>query len=290
MHTNRLFGLAFALAAGCSTSPSDKPLPSATFTPHLESQAASVACGEDVAYYGATSPDLRYAFTYDAGGRMTHADGTWLADGSAADTIDYTWSGDNLTHLVETWGSSSYTIDASYDANGLHTYTWTIADQGTTDSWTYAFSSFVAPGQPTREDITQAGQPSFGYQLVYDSSNRLAQAIPDSGPTTTWTYDDQARTITEDTGNGAFHGVYSYDDENRELSASWGGTDPSVIDGEELYDWAGEQLNTMSFSSGTEQAPHQLELVSVATLRYDCTAARKLAGHVARGPRLRTFR
>ena len=43
--------LAFSiLLAACSSS--EPKLPSATFTPHLDSQETSVACGADIAYNG----------------------------------------------------------------------------------------------------------------------------------------------------------------------------------------------------------------------------------------------
>ncbi len=84
-------------------------------------------------------------------------------------------------------------------------------------------------GQPTvRGAVGARGQPDARYQLAYDADNRLAVVVMQGGATTTYTYDDDARTTTIDTGNGAFHGVIEFDEQNRELSEVWGGTDPSA--------------------------------------------------------------
>ena len=270
------------LVAGC-TSPDEPKLPSATFTPHLEAHTASIACGEDIAYYGNPNPDLRYDFVYDAGQHITQANGLWLDYGETESTT-YTWSGDNLTNMLWTtsWDSSQAEITASYDAtNNLLDYTWAVATPDYSDEWTYAFSNFAAPNQPLREVISQGGQPVVTYDLVY-ADDRLVSAIPDSGPSTTWTYDDVARTITVDTGNGAFVGVMTYAADYRPLSSSWTGTDPSMIDGDEVYAWNGSQLNTITYRSGTEAAPHQLELVEVDTMRYNCAMARAALGTTTR--------
>ena len=261
---------------GC-TSPEEPKLPSATFTPHLEAHTAAIACGEDIAFYGSATADLRYDFVYDGAQRITAANGVWLAYGET-ESVAYTWSGDNLTNMLWTtsWDTSRVEITASYDAsNNLLDYTWEVATPDYTDEWNYAFSNYAAPYQPLREVISQAGQPVVSYDLVYDD-DRLVQAIPDSGPSTTWTYDDIARTITVDTGNGAFVGVMTYAADFRPLSSSWTGTDPSMIDGDEVYAWNGQQLDTITYRSGSEGAPHTLELVQVDTMRYNCAMA--LAG------------
>lgn len=272
-------GLSIVLVAliGCTSSSPERQLPTAQFTPHLDSQETSIACGEDVAYYGNPSPDLRYLFTYDSAGRLTLATGTW-ADNGPTDTVTYAWAGDNLTHVLSTsgWDNSQYEITAHYDAqSNLLDYTWSYTDGTYSDAWTYAYSSFIGLGQPTRLDISEQGQPVGGYALAYDTSDRLISATPDgNGPITTWTYDDNAGTITSDTGNGAWQEVLTFDADYKLLSATWGGTDPSAIDGEEVYAWNGDQLNTITWSSGSETAPHQLELISTVTMRYDCSAAR----------------
>jgi len=270
---------------GCTASAPDQQLPSATYTPHLDSQASSVACGDDVAFYGNTSPDLRYLFTYDAAGRLSHAAGAWANNGPT-DSIDYQWSGNNLTHMlsVSGWDSSSYEITAHYDASAsLLDYTWAYNDGTYDDAWTYAYSNFAGPNQPLRLQITEQGQPDvWGYNFVYDTSNRLVQAVPDSGPTTTWAYDDDAHTITSDTGNGAWTDELTYDEQFRIVSAEWGGSDPAAIAGDQVYAWSGDQLSAVTYRSGSQQAPQQLDVVQVDTLRYDCSAARTLAGRTSR--------
>ena len=95
--TNHLllgFGL-FAAACGTNDDSTDR-LPSASLTPHTRSLTAAVACGDDIALYGAATPDLRYTFTYNSDGYMTHADGVYTA-GGANDTIDYSFDSAQLT-------------------------------------------------------------------------------------------------------------------------------------------------------------------------------------------------
>ncbi len=286
MQTKTGLGLAVVLSA-CTASPTETLLPSATFTPHLESQASSVACGEDVAFNGSPTADLAYGFSYDAAGRITHAGGTW-SDGTV-DSIDYGWNGDNFAHMLSVSGYGSQSeIAANYDvSNNLVDYTWSYTDPSYQESWSYAFSNFLAPNQPTREEITGIDQATFGYELVYDGSNRLIEAVPDSGASTTWAYDDAARTITIDTASGAFTGVITYDDGSREVSATWGGSDPAAIDSEEGYLWNGDQLLSETYRSGSAEAPHSLDYSQVGTVRYTCAAARQHAGSTTRGMSMR---
>jgi YD repeat-containing protein len=274
------------LAVGCASSPSDHKLPSATFTPHLDSTPAANPCGDDIAFYGDPSPDLRYAFTYDGNGLVTHAEGVFTA-GGPDDAIDYTWdASDNLTHMLEANGSNGSTeITAAYDAtNGLTSYTWGATWGGQTDNWTYAMSGFVAPWQPTTELISEQGGGSYNYTLAWDADGRLVTATPDQGPATTYTYDDTALTITIDTGSGAFHGVISYDAQDRELSENWGGTDPQAIASAVVYNWNGDQFAGDTYSSGSPQAPQTLQLVETDTMRYDCSMSRQ-SSHAVRLPR-----
>lgn len=274
--------LAFVLlAAGCASSPSEHLVPSARLTPHLRPAATAVACGDDVALYGSATPDIRYGFTYDAAGQLSHADGVYAAGGSD-DAIDYSYDAQgSLTHLLESraWGDTRVELTAAYDgAENLTDYNYALSQANWSDAWQYAMSSFVGPDQPTREVISETGQPDLGYTLSYDATGRLVEAVPDSGAPTTWTYDDTARTIAIDTGNGAFHGTIQYDDQDRELSETWGGTDPSAIASATTYAWSGDRLDTMTYQSGTSDAPTQLSTVEVDTLRYDCAAARAGAG------------
>jgi YD repeat-containing protein len=265
------------LAAACTSSPQEHKLPSATLTPHLSAAPTAQPCGDDVAWNGDTSPDIRYAFTYDNNGLLTHSDGVVTA-GGPDDVTDYAYdSNGDLTHLLDVYGTYGRTeITAAYDpTNGLDNYEW-HAKWGTDDEdWTYAMSNFVAPWRPATEVISQVGATAaYTYTLAYDGDGRLVTATPDSGPATTYTYDDQARTITSDTGNGAYHGVYTYDDQYRELSEVWGGTAQGMIDWSEVMTYNNDQLANMTYSSGTAQDPQTLTPVEVDTMRYDCSSSR----------------
>jgi hypothetical protein len=281
MHTKETsmrigFGLVL-FAAGCSSAP-DSKLPTATFTPHLANAAATdVACGDDIALYGDTTPDLRYLYTYDGQGRITHAAGTY-ADGSPDDAIDYTWDGWNITHMVQAhgWGDSRTEITEAFNGVNLTSYTWDYTQADYHDAWTYAYSAFAGDYQPAREDITEAGQSAvYGYGLGYDSSGRLVSATPDDGsPSTAWTYDDAALTITSDYGNGAYTDVMTYDDQYRYLGDVWDGSDATTIAGNETYNWNGDQFVSAVYSSGSQDAPKAVQLVETDTLRYDCSMAR----------------
>lgn len=258
--------LVFVLLVGCS-SPEHK-LPTATFTPHLTSQAASVACGADVAYNGNSTWDLRYAYLYDSDGRLASGTGTW-ANAAAVDTFAYTYAGDDFSSYVYTsgWDNSQETVNAAYDAaNNMVSYTWSYAN----DPWTYTYSSFIGANQPAREDVSHASDPAFGYDLAYDSNNRLVSAVPTTGPTWTWTYDDAALTITADAGNGDVHGVYTYDANDLPLSEVWTGTDPQMVDSSTTYSWDADTLLSVASTYGTDS--------EISTMRYDCSAARRATG------------
>jgi len=266
--------LFFVLLIGCS-SPEHK-LPTATFTPHLTAHDASIACGEDVAYNGNPTWDLRYAFVYDANDRLTSGTGTW-ANAAAVDTFAYTYAGDNFTSFVYTsgWDNSQETVDVTYDAsNNMTGYAWSYAG----DTWSYAFSSFVGANQPAREDVIHGSDPAFGYDLAYDANHRLVSAVPTTGPTWTWTYDEAALTITADAGD--YHGVYTYDADDKPLSEVWTATDPAN-DSSTTYAWNGDQLVSVSSTYGSDS--------EISTMRYDCSTARKASGHTTKVIRPRHF-
>jgi YD repeat-containing protein len=270
----RLSLVLFAIT-GCSTSSSPQKLPSARLTPHLDAAESAVACGEDLAWTGAAAPDERFAFSYDASGLLAHADGAFAA-GGPDETIDYSYdaSGD-FTHMVDAngYGGSHSEIAATYDpTNGLTSYTWSYAAGADSESWSYAMSDFLAPWQPQHESIT-SGTYDVDYALAYDGDGRLVSATPSDGSAaTTYTYDDQALTLTIDTGNGAFHGVVAYGSDFRELSETWGGTDPNATASTTVYAWTGDQLDTITYT--------QDQFVETDTFRYQCAAAR--AGRTAR--------
>ena len=261
---------------GC-TSPSEHKLPSASITPHLDARPMDAACGDDITLYGAATPDLSYGYDYDSAGRMVHATGVY-ASGGSNDDVTYTYDNlDRMTHMLETrgWGDSRYEITADYDTLGqLVDYVWDASGASYTDHWTYAYSGFNSWGEPTHETLTQQGQPAIDYTLDFDADGRIVDAIQTGGPTTTYVYDDTALTLTIDTSAGAFHGVIAYDDQNRELSETWGGSDPSAIASEEAYDWDGDRLLAATYRSSQTNDASQMQLVETDTLRYGCAAAR----------------
>ncbi len=268
------FGL-LAAACGTNASPSDR-LPSVAITPHTTTQTAEVACGEDVTLGEQSAPDLRYAFAYDSGGRLAHAQGVYTAGGPDA-SIAYSWdSADRFTHLLEThgWGDSSTEITETYDGDQLASYAYAVTSPDYNANWIYTYSNYVGPWQPLRELVTTA-DGAFGYALAYDSFGRLISLTPDSGPATTITYDDAARTVTQDTGNGAWTDVTTYRADWAELSDVWGGSDSSAVAGSYTYLWDGDSLVSTTYRSGSADAPQQLETLEVDTLRYDCASARK---------------
>ena len=274
-------GLGFAmLVVGCTSEAGPQQLPSASMTPHLAAQVAAVACGEDVAFDSDPSPDIRYAFTYDANGELTHASGAYAAGGSN-DSIDYSYdAAGDFTGMAETngYGGGNSAITATYDASSdLLDYTWSYASPTYNDAWDYAFSGFSG-ADPAREEVTEQGQPGYGYDLQYDASGRLTTAIGDAGDITTWTYDDAARTISVDTGSGAYTGVITYDADNNELSEVWGGADPSAIASSDVFTWSGDDMQSAVYSSGTTATPDVLTTFETDTVRYDCTSARTRAG------------
>lgn len=272
-----LAGLAaLACAAGCNGTASPR-LPGASITPHLAARVAPAACGLDVAMFGSTTPSIRYRYTYDARGELVHATGSYAT--GPDDVVDYDWDHlGHLTHMLETraWGDVRSETTAEYDTLGdLIDYTWSEAASDGSDQERYAYAALTDAGLPAREVVSQPGQPDVGYTLDYDASERIAHAVQDGGPTTTYTYDDRAtRTTTIDTGDGAFHGVIVYDDDDHELSETWGGSDPAAIASDDRYDWSGDRLLSVTHRSGTSDAPRDLQLVEVDTLRYDCAAAR----------------
>ncbi len=261
--------------AACGT-PADHKLPGASITPHLEAVVTSAACGDDVSYDGDSATDISYTYDYDTLGRLVHATGVYAA--GPDDSIDYSYDYlDHATHTIETraWGNMRIEVSSDYDTLGdLIEYTW--AGGGYNDNYHYVFSAFNDAGAPTRELISQFGQPPVSDQLDYDPSGRIMVIVQNDGSTTTYTYDDSdTRTITIDTDNGAFHGVIVYDDQDHELSESWDGTDPGLIAEDSRYEWSGNRLLTETYRSGSTGAPHQLTTFELDTLRYDCPSARR---------------
>ena len=120
------------LVAGCTSSPTDHKLPSASLTPRADTAATSIACGDAIAFDGDATTDLTYGFSYNSAGEMIHADGVYAA-GGPDDEVAYTWdaSGD-FTGMNENngFGGSQSVINESYDpTNGLTDYatSWRLA-------------------------------------------------------------------------------------------------------------------------------------------------------------------
>jgi len=264
---------------GC-TSPAEHKLPSASITPTIESNPAGAACGDALMLNGGTTPDLRYAYDYDGAGNLTQATGVYTA-GGANDVVTYNYDNlDRMTHLLETrgWGDTRYEVTADYDTLGqLIDYITDEQNANYHDNWRYIYSQFNAFGEPTHEVISEQGQPDFGYTLAFDPDGRFTGWTDQNGLSGTYTYDDAAGTITMDTNNGQWTGLITYDSNNRELSESYGGSDPSAIASEETYDWHGDQLASATYRQSPNNDPAQLATVEVDQLDYGCAAARKLA-------------
>jgi YD repeat-containing protein len=255
------------LLAACG-SPADHKLPGASMMPQPAQHAATKpACEDDVTLAGHTTPDVRYAYTYDELGRLAHVTGTYAAGGTD-EQLDYAYDNlGHLTHLLDVIGTQTVQeVTGEYDTLGdLVDYTYVVGMQ----TQHFAMSGFTDAGQPTRQVDSMTGQPDVGYQLDYDRDNRLALAVQDGGPTTTYTYDDDGRTLAIDTGSGAFHGDIVYDDRDRELSETWGGSDPNAASTQTEYVYAGDRLVSATYRQGKP-----LATVEVDTLRYDCDTAR----------------
>jgi hypothetical protein len=265
--------LVLVVLAACSPAPVQR-VPGGSLTPHLgarlsaRARDAAQACGYDVALDGHAAPDIRYRYALDALGRVAHVTGTYAT--GPDDSIDYAYDHlDHMTHMIETrtYGGQRVEVTQRYDTLGdMTSY---ALSQGLLDQRTYTYSAFTDSGQPTREVIAILHQPDISYELDYDASDRITRAAAD-GEVTTYTYDDDGRTMTLDTNNGAYHGVVIYDDHNDELSESWDGTDPSVIASQNTYDWDGDRLLSITYRSGTQDFPHDLQTFEVDTLRYEC--------------------
>jgi hypothetical protein len=267
---------------GCA-SPTAKKLPSASVTPRtLDARPANAACGDAITLNGAAAPDLRYAYDYDGDGNLVHATGVFTA-GGPNDDVTYTYDNlERMTHMLEThgWGDTRYEITANYDSLGqLVTYATNEASGTWSDAWTYTYSQFNAQGEPAREDITQQGQPSFGYTLSYDGDGRFVGWTDDSGDVGTYAYDDAGGTITMDTNHGAWTGTITYDADLRELSETYGGSDPNAIATDYEYDWSGDRLLGATYKQSPNNDASQLKTAELDQLDYSCAAARGLANH-----------
>ena len=258
-----------AALVACSPSPARK-LPGATIVPKLgRTERAAQACGFDVAFNGSPTVTVRYTNMFDELGRVTRVAGRY-ADLGPDDIIDYTYDHlDHLTHSLETRGAGYDRAEETedYDTLGdLVAYTLEQNGPGYASTTRYLYRDLTPSGQPSTELVSFTGSPDATYQLAYDATDRIVAAVLEGGSTTTYTYDDDdTRSVTIDTDHGAFLGVITYDDQSRELSETWGGSDPQAQQQQTTYVWSGERLASITFMQGTP-----LATVEVETPRYRC--------------------
>ena len=245
--------LALALAACNAPAPHGK-VPGASLTPALARPQPQM-CGVDVDWDADHEVDIRYTFTLDELGRISHGEGIYTIRHASA-TIDYEW--DNLDHVVryvEAAGTWHYEASALYTSLG-DLVDYTTVQQGHHQKTTY--SDFTETGMPRREVIEDSGV-LYPLALEYDAWSRILRAAPDDGPPTIYSYDDEARTTIIDSQGGAYRGIVQYDEQNHMLSETWTGADFAR---EDLYDYVGDRLVTSTHrESGTTQ---------ISTYRYDC--------------------
>ena len=246
------------LLAACEA-PAAHPVPGIWRASQLRSTLPAAACGTDISFGGPIA--LRYRYLYDAFGRLAFARGTYT-DSPYEDTIAYRWDNlDQLTGVVQrsTWDGSVVEIEALYSSLGdLVEYTWRGPR---VERHRYEYD---VRGLPDRE-IIEVGKLAAAFELHYDATNRIVLATGDAS-TTVYTYDDDARTITIDTDDGAFVGVIEYDGEDHQLAERWSGSDPMAAHTEQLYTWSGDRLDRMTSRSGDD--------VQIETYLYACDSGR----------------
>ena len=258
-----------AALVACSPTPARK-LPGATIVPKLgRTERAAEACGFDVSFNGSPTVTVRYTYMYDELGRVIRVAGRY-EDLGPDDIIDYTYDHlDHLTHSLETRGAGYDRAEETedYDTLGdLVAYTLEQSGPGYDTTQRYLYRDLTPSGQPSTELISVTDEPDASYQLAYDATDRIIAAVLEGGSTTTYTYDDDdTRSVTIDTDHGAFVGVVTYDDQSRELSETWGGSDPQAQQQQTTYVWSDDRLSSITFMQGTP-----LVTVEVETPRYRC--------------------
>lgn len=244
--------LLLALVA-CNAPAHPAKLPSATPAPIARPQPQM--CGIDIDWTGDKRADLRYRFTLDELGRISHGDGIYTAPHANA-TIDYEWDNlDRVVHYVEATGSFRYESTAIYSSLG-DLLEYTTVQPGQTQRTTY--SDLTDTGMPRHEVIDDNGAP-YPLELEYDAWSRITRAAPPDGPPTIYSYDDDARTTLIESQGGAYHGVVTYDEQNHMLSETWTGDGVAT---EDTYSYDGDRmLTSLHREAGATQ---------VDTYRYDC--------------------
>lgn len=256
-------GLLLLALAACDE-PTFHGVPGASLAPQLRNALPTAACGTDIAFAEDGPVALRYRYLYDAFGRLAFARGAYV-DTRHEDTIEYRW--DNLDQMLSmiqrsSWNGRVVDIEALYSTLGdLVEYTW----HGDDGAELHTYTDRDARGLPARETI-HVGALSVVFELHYDAGGRLVLASADDGTTTVYTYDDDGRTITIDTDDGAFVGVIELDEQDRQVSERWGGTDPAAVTSEQIYTWTGDRLDRKTY--------REPGVVQIETYLYDCDSGR----------------
>jgi len=261
------------LLVACNAPP-ERKLPSSSIAPQLSNRPPEAACGTDIAVDETGRIAMRYRYSYDPLGRLALAIGTFTDTPGVVDTIEYDWDNlDHLVHFVQQRPVDGVRVEVATQYNTLGDmleYAYAETSGRYAFDMRYVYSAFTEAGQPTRELVIERGSETR-YQLAYDANGRIAVAAPEGdGDATVYTYDDDGRTITVDTGNGAYRGQLVYDDENHELSETWSGSDAAAIASDDRYDWLGDRLVKVTHRTGSYDAPHELRVVEIDTHLYDC--------------------
>ncbi len=242
-----------------------RPLPGASLAPQLRNTLPVAACGTDIAFSETGAVDARYRYLYDAFGRLSFARGSFVGT-PYEDTIEYRWDNlDQVAAIIErsSWDGSVAEVQALYSTLG-DLVEYTARRAGQLERHTY--DDVDPSGHPGVEKIDlgegKISQASAVYALHYDAVGRLVLATSDDGPTTVYTYDDDARTITIDTDDGAFVGVIEYDGDDHQLAEHWSGSDPMAEETERIFTWTGDRLDRTTYRAGDD--------VQIETYLYDC--------------------
>lgn len=259
---------ALLLALMACNSPPVHKLPGAPVGPIIARPPAR-ACATEV--HLEDQMVLRYLYTYD-GNRLVHAHGVYTHGGTPA-SLDYSYDNlDHMTELVEqhAWGDTMLHVTVQYDSLGdMVEYAYEQRSAHAHEKWRYTYASFNDDGQATRQTYsTDFGSTSL--TLDYDNAGRIIRVTPETGDPTLYTYDDDGKTLTID--NGGYHGTILYDDDNHELSETWDGTGEGVYATQDVYEWSGDRLLSVTHRSGSEAAPHELRTTEVDVHRYDCAS------------------
>ena len=231
---------------------------------------AAEACGFDVAFNGSPTVTVRYTNMYDELGRVIRVAGRY-EDIGPDDIIDYTYDHlDHLTHSLETRGAGYDRAEETedYDTLGdLVAYTLEQRRPGYDSTTKYLYRDLSAerpardrdhqlsPARPTRPTSSRTTRP-------IGSSRRSSRAARRRRTRTMTTTRARSRSTPTTARSSASS---RYDDQSRELSEVWGGSDPQAQHQQTTYVWSGDRLGSVTFMQGTP-----LATVEVETPRYRC--------------------